>query len=368
METALLVIIGLYFLEHLVFFLGMIRNYRTPKAELTADNLPAVSVIVSARNEEKNIGQCIESLVRIDYPREKLEIILVNDRSTDKTGEIMLGYGSKHPFILYFEPEPSSGKLKGKTNALSQAIIKSNGEIILTTDADCAVKPAWVREMVRNYDAGTGVAATYTIIEPENIYSAIQSFDWIYLLTIASGSDGINLPLSCVGNNMSFRRKAYDEVGGYENIKFSVTEDFMLLKTIRDKTKWKTKFPVNSKILNYTLPCESFKELYRQKKRWGRGGLDIRFIGYIVGLLGWSSGAAMLLGWLFVSPFTYLMIVLMKILIDLLFVLPVVIRFKVYKVLLYLPFFEIYFALYAFLMPFILLFDRDVVWKEQKFR
>jgi len=368
METVLLVIIGLYFLEHLVFFLGMIRNYHTPKIELTDDKLPAVSVIVSARNEENNIGQCIESLVRIDYPKGKLEIILVNDRSTDKTGEIMLGYASKHAFLMYIEPEPAAGKLKGKTNAISQAIKKSKGEIIFTTDADCVVKPTWVKELVRNYDADTGVAASYSIIEPGSINSAVQSLDWIYLLTIASGSDGINLPLSCVGNNMSFRRKAYYEVGGYENIKFSVTEDFMLLKTIRDKTKWKTKFPVNSKILNYTLPCESFKELYRQKKRWGRGGLDIRFIGYIAGLLGWSAGAALLLGWLFVNPFTYLMIVLMKLLMDLLFVLPVVIRFKFYKVLLYQPFFEIYFALYAFLMPFILLFDRDVVWKEQSFR
>lgn len=368
MELVLLAIIGMYFLEHFVFFFGMLTNYRFSKIALSDNQLPVVTVVVSARNEEKIIAKCIESLLRIDYPSEKLEILLVNDRSTDRTGAIMLEYASGQAAVKYFEPDPPAGRLKGKTNALSQAIKKSKGEIILTTDADCLVKPTWVREMVRNYDADTGVAASYSIIEPTSINSAVQSLDWIYLLTIASGSDGISLPLSCVGNNMSFRRKAYDEVGGYENIKFSVTEDFMLLKTIRDKTRWKTKFPVNYDILNYTLPCGNFVELYRQKKRWGRGGLDIRFIGYIVGLLGWSTGAAVLFGWLFVAPVNYLLVVLLKLLIDLLFVLPVVSRFKVYRVLLYLPFFEVYFALYAFLMPFILLLDRDVVWKEQKFR
>jgi len=155
-------------------------------------------------------------------------------------------------------------------------------------------------------------------------------------------------------------------VGGYENIKFSVTEDFMLLKTIRDKTKWKVKYPLNENIVNYTLPCATGKELYRQKKRWGRGGLDIRITGFLVGLIGWSSAVVMLFGWLFAGLAPYLLFVISKLVIDLLFVLLPAVKFKSYKVFLYLIPFEIYFALYAIFMPFILLFDRQVVWKEQK--
>lgn len=366
MEKILYIVIALYFLEHLVYFLGMIRNFNSRKVTFEENDYPFISVIVAARNEEQNISSCIESLLKLEYPSEKLELIIINDRSTDDTGQIIKSYAEKNPSLIYMETEPSQSRLKGKTGALNQAIGKSKGEIIFTTDADCVVKPSWLKEMVRYFDDKTGVVNSYTIVEPKNLYHGFQSFDWLYLLTIASGADGINNQLSCVGNNMSYRRKAYDEVGGYEKVKFSVTEDFMLLKTIRDNTKWKVKFPVDEKIMNTTLPCGDLKELYRQKKRWGRGGLDIRITGFLVGLIGWSAGTLMLGGWLLGCLSAYLFFIISKILIDMLFVMPAAAKFKILKVFSYIIPFEIYFALYVFVLPFILLFDRTVVWKEQK--
>jgi cellulose synthase/poly-beta-1,6-N-acetylglucosamine synthase-like glycosyltransferase len=366
MATILYIIIAFYFLEHIVYFFGMLRNMKREKMNFSENEYPSITVIVSARNEEQNILACVNSLIKLEYPREKLEIIVINDRSTDKTGEIIKSFSANHPELIYMETEDTSGRLKGKTAALSQAIEKSKGEIIFTTDADCEVKPAWLKEMVRYYDDNTGVVNSYTVIEPKNLYHGFQSYDWLYLLTVASGADGINNQLSCVGNNMSYRKTAYEEVGGYEKIKFSVTEDFMLLKTIRNNTKWKVKFPVDEKIVNLTLPCSDYKDLYRQKKRWGRGGLDIRLTGFIVGLIGWSAGAAMLGGWIVGTLWAYCFFVISKILIDILFILPVVVKFRLVKVFLYVIPFEIYFAFYAFALPFILLFDRTVVWKEQK--
>jgi len=366
METTLYILLILYFTEHLVYFFGMLANLKKGKAAFSEKTYPFVSVIVAARNEETNIGVCMESLLKLDYPHEKLEIIIMNDRSTDRTGEIVKSYLSSNPGLVYIEAIETEGRLKGKTRALVQAIKKSRGEIIFTTDADCTVKASWVKEIVKYYDENTGVVNSYTIIEPKSIFSGFQAYDWLYLLTIASGADGLNNQLSCVGNNMSYRRKAYDDVGGYENIKFSVTEDFMLLKTIRDKTKWKVKYPVNENVVNYTLPCIDSKELYRQKKRWGKGGLDIRITGYLVGLIGWSSAAVVLFGWLFAGLEQYLLFVFSKLVIDVLFVQLPAVKFKTCKVLIYLIPFEIYFALYAFFMPFILLFDRQIVWKEQK--
>ena len=96
MDTILLIIIALYLLEHLIYFFGMLRNYNSQKVDYDESNYPSVSVIVSARNEEKNISSCIESLLKLDYPREKLEIIIINDRSTDKTGEVIKAYSQKN--------------------------------------------------------------------------------------------------------------------------------------------------------------------------------------------------------------------------------------------------------------------------------
>ncbi len=363
MEIIFIAAFLIYFVEHFIFLIGLQKNLRYPFN--SNSEIPFVSVIVAAKNEEACIAQCIESLLKLDYPKEKLEIIVVNDRSTDRTADIMKSYTPDNPELKYIEIKEESGKLKGKTNALSVSINQAKGEIIFTTDADIEVKPSWIKEMVKYYENDTGLVSGYSIIHPDGFSQGIQAIDWIYLLTIASGSDGINKQISCVGNNMSYRRKAYDEVGGYENIKFSITEDFMLLQTIRKKTKWKTKFPVNIKCVNYTLPCVTFRELYNQKKRWARGGLDASFTGLLAGAVAWLGGAVTLLGWL--AGFKiYLILLAGKIITDLFFTLPVIIKFKEYKTLLYLPFFEIYFAVYVFLMPFILLFDSKVTWKEQK--
>jgi cellulose synthase/poly-beta-1,6-N-acetylglucosamine synthase-like glycosyltransferase len=364
MDIAIFTLLGIYLLEHLLLYAGLLVN--TKKADNAAAELPFVSVIVAARNEEDNIAACIRSLIQVDYPQEKLQVILVNDRSTDKTKDIMLSYTNENKILTYLDTTNTViGNLKGKTNALAMAIGEAKGEIIFTTDADIMVKPSWIREMMKYYDSKTGVINSFSTILPKNFFRGLQSFDWLYLLGLASGGDGLGHPISCVGNNMSYRKSAYDEVGGYEKIKFSVTEDFMMLQSIMKKTKWKSKFPVNIDIVNETYACLSLKELYRQKKRWATGGLDAHSAGMIAGAMAFLSGLVILFGWIAgLKP--YIAFVISKTVIDAFFVFPVVKEFKMWKAYLYLPFFELYFAVYVFLMPFILLFGGKVVWKEQK--
>jgi len=360
----LFAILAFYLLVHTGLIIGIIQNSK--KSANITEILPSVSIIVAARNEELNIGKCIESLLKLDYPHNKLEIILINDRSTDKTKETMISYTSQNHVLKYLETSEQAGNLKGKTNALAIAIKKSTGEIIFTTDADIQVRPTWVKEMIRYYDEDTGVISSFSTIKPKNLWWGIQSFDWLYLLGLAAGGNGIKLEISCIGNNMSYRRKAYEEVGGYENIKFSVTEDFMLLHTIRKKTKWKAKFPVNIDIMNDTYPCIDIMELYRQKKRWMRGGMDSDSTGVTVGVAEWLASTAVLFGWLFTDISSYLLFVISKILIDAVYVIIPAVKLKMVKVYMYLLFFEIYFIVYSFLTPFILTLGGKVVWKEQK--
>lgn len=362
MENILYLFLAFYFLFHLTLLVGIVLNTRKP-AE--SSYRPFVSVIVAARNEQEYIGNCIESLLKLDYPHDKLEILLVNDRSTDSTRDIMLKYAEKNPVLKYIEIENVEGKLKGKTNALSVAVRQAKGEIIFTTDADITIKPTWVGEMVKYYDDQTGVVSSFSTIQPKNINWGMQSFDWFYLLGLAAGGDGIGFPMSCLGNNMSYRKSAYDAVGGYENIKFSVTEDFMLLHTIRNKTKMKTSFPVDTNVMNATFPCKNIREIYRQKKRWGRGGLDSASASILAGGVAWLSAFCMAFG-IFAGFIPYLTFVVGKALVDCLFILPMVREFRMWKVYLYLIPFEIYFTVYILLSPFIIFVGKKVVWKEQK--
>lgn len=363
MEQIFYIIIGLYALMHFLMLIGVLRNKKRPAQN---NYEPVVSVVISAKDEEDSIEDCIKSLLDMDYPYDKLEIVLVNDRSVDRTKEIMTRYSSSNPHIKYVEITEERGKLKGKANALAHALKTVTGEVIFTTDADIKVNKKWIREVLNYYSINTGVVAGYSVIEPRNMFWGVQSIDWLYLLTVASGGDGIGVPISCVGNNMSYSKKAYDEIGGYENIPFSITEDFMLLQKIHKTGKYKTYFPVNKNTMNVTLPCLTLKQLIRQKKRWSKGGLGEINPGMLVGLFSILTGIILLFGWLFTGWQSYLILVLVKTVTDLIFLFPAAKEFRLMKSIRYLLFFEYYFALYVVTLPLLLAIDWKVVWKDQK--
>jgi len=363
MDIVIYSILALHVLIHLAMLVGLINNTKKP-AESNYE--PRVSIVICAKDEEDSISDCIDSLLELDYPNGKLEIILVNDRSVDKTKEIMLRHAAGNSVLKYLEITESIGKLKGKANALAQALKTVTGEIIFTTDADIKVNKKWVREILNYYDENTGVVSGYSVIEPKNLVWGIQSVDWLYLLSVASGGDGIGIPISCVGNNMSYRKKAYNEVGGYENIKFSVTEDFMLLQNISKKTSYKTKFPVNNDTKNITLPCLTLKQLSGQKKRWAAGGLGAPNWGVLVGIFSWIAGAVLLSGWAYLCWQTYLAFLIIKLISDSLFLFPAIREFKMFKAYIYVIAFEIYFAIYVIITSLLLVTGRGVVWKDQK--
>jgi 1,2-diacylglycerol 3-beta-glucosyltransferase len=364
MTTIVLSILGIYVLMHLIMLAGIIVNKRRRG---TSAIEPFVSIVICAKDEEDSIENCIKSLLELNYPKEKLEIILVNDRSKDRTEEIMKAYVSQHTQLKYYSASESTGRLKGKANALEQGLRLVTGEIVFTTDADIEVNRNWVNEILKYYDENTGVVAGYSVIIPDGFFNSLQSADWLYLLSVASGGDGVGVPISCVGNNMSYRKEAYDKIGGYSNIKFSVTEDFMLLQKIHKNSGFsETRFPVNNETKNITLPCMDLKHLFSQKKRWAAGGMGEFNFGIVVGAFSWLTGVIVLSGWTFLNIETYLFFLLAKLLTDTIFLLPAINEFKMHKVLLYMIPFLFYFAVYVLITSALLVIDRKVVWKDQK--
>lgn len=361
MELIAFIIAALFIFLHLFLFAGLIINSRNSDK---SDFQPLVSLVICAKDEELHIEECIKSVINLNYPADKIQVLLVNDRSQDRTKEIMLKYVNQYSQLNYLEITEQKGILKGKANALEQALKHTIGEIIFTTDADIKVNPNWIRRMLDYYDEVTGVVAGFSVIEPNGLFYTLQSIDWLYLLSVASGGDGIGIPISCVGNNMSYRKKAYEQIGGYANIKYSITEDFMLLQKIhRNSSYKKTKFPIDSNTVNITLPCQSIKQLFRQKKRWALGGMDAFNLGIVIGILSWLYGAVILFGWLFLPLNIYLMLFASKLLSDFIFILPAVIKFKMFKVLFLIPLFEIYYSAYVIITSVLILIRRDVIWK-----
>jgi cellulose synthase/poly-beta-1,6-N-acetylglucosamine synthase-like glycosyltransferase len=361
-ELIFAIVIGLYFIQSLIFIIGIQKTF--PKID--TNKLPSASVIVACRNEENYILRCLSALNELEYPEGKLEIIIVDDNSTDRTGVIIDEFIADKPLFRKIITKKEIGKLKGKTNALANAVEIANGEIILTTDADCAVSKNWAKTIVSYYQKDVAVVNGFTSQETKDYFTGMQNLDFLYLLTVSSGTINLKKPLSCMGNNMSYRKSVYTEVGGYESIPFSVTEDFNLLMAIHELKKYKIIYPFDNEGMVVSKPCKSIVELYNQKKRWAVGGLKAPLVGFVVVGTGFLTHTMILLSPFFFSSSAFILI-FFKLLIDFQLLYFVTKKLRNEKSMKYFFQFQLYYLLYVIMLPISVLLSQKVVWKGREY-
>ena len=361
-EIIFLIFLCGYFIQSVLFIIGINKNFPKIKDE----EVPTAAVIVAVRNEEKNITRCLNALDKLEYADGKLEIIISDGHSTDSTVQIVDDFIQGKPKFKRISAEPEKENLKGKANAIDSAIRTTEADVILTTDADCEVDPLWVKTICSYYREDVGIVNGFTTQTTYNGFSGMQALDFVYLLIVASGTINLNHPISCIGNNMSYRRKAYLETGGYEKLPFSVTEDFNLLMAISRLGRYKIIFPMDKNALVTSLPCTGVNELYHQKKRWGVGGLGAPLKGFVIMLFGLVVNLCILLSPFFFSP-AVLYFIIFKLAIDLFVLYPVHERLGIKSHLKYFLWFELYFIIYVVLLPVIVITSRKVVWKGKEY-
>ena len=353
---------ALYVTQTLIFIVGLSKKF----PRLDDEDLPEASLVIAARNEEKNILRCLEECDKLEYPDNKLEIIIVDDKSTDRTREIIEDFIKDKPKFKCITARDPVGNLKGKANAIDSGIEIAKGKIILMTDADCAPNPRWAKTIASYYFDKVAMVNGITDQESNSQFEGAQALDFIYLLGIAAGAINLEKPLSAIGNNMSFLKKAYNEIGGYKNLPFSVTEDFTLVMAIFNLKKYKLVYPLDADGVVVSKPCETLNELYNQKKRWAVGGLDSDITGFSVMGSGFTSKICLLLTPIFFSPFA-LFLSALKIFADFSYLYFLTSRLKLSSKLKYFFAFEIYFTLYVIALPFIVAINRKVIWKGREY-
>ena len=146
-ESIIITLLAVYALRMLYFAVGARKENSKMLNEIAAGSEPMVTIVVPARNEEARIEDCIRSIARNQYPREKFEIIAVNDRSEDETGQLLESLKREIPNLSVIHNDKSKAikNLQGKPGALQLAINSCRGTIILMTDADCTVSETWIR-------------------------------------------------------------------------------------------------------------------------------------------------------------------------------------------------------------------------------
>ncbi len=145
--TIVIVLICVYTLRHYVFTLNRVfGRQRQPYADVDCADWPFVTVLIAAHNEEAVIADCIQALLQVDYPPERLKLVPVNDRSTDRTREIIDDFVERYPGRIH-PFHRTSGK-PGKAAALKDAMAFVQGEVFLVFDADYLPGKALIRELV----------------------------------------------------------------------------------------------------------------------------------------------------------------------------------------------------------------------------
>ena len=234
---------------------------------------PKVSVVVAARNESRNIQMLLTSLVNQSFPQDRYQIVVADDQSTDDTAEKISIFAEKWSNVVYLSVANRDKARSPKKNALTQAIQASDGEIILTTDADCVVPQFWIESMVACFEDGIDMVAGYSrpkILDwkKANFIQKYEYFDVFAIFAAAAGALGIGKPFSCSGQNLAYRKSAFDEVGGFSSIANLISgDDVNLMQLMRNAGK-KTAFAINAHSFVYTKPIDSIESFFNQRSRW----------------------------------------------------------------------------------------------------
>ncbi len=243
-----------------VFLLITFFEERPPIKKLKI--FPSVSVIVPAYNEEESIGKTIESLMALDYPKGKLEIIVVNDGSKDRTKEVAERFfHKKNPFRLLLLNQKNSGKASALNNGISHA----NGEFTACLDADSMVRSDTLKEMIcyffeKNIAA---VAPIMKVYKPETALQKLQALEYLlytFLKNIFSSMDSIHVTPG------PYRKDAIKRIGGFDES--SIVEDQEIGYRLQ-RNHYRILQSTAGEVL--TIAPRNLKEFYRQRCRWFKG-------------------------------------------------------------------------------------------------
>ncbi len=329
--TLLLILFGsAYAILIFCFFVGWVRlPLHKGEDNPLSSNLhmhgviPFVSVVVAARNETSRIMPLLEALSAQDHPRDKFEVLVVDDHSEDGTADVVNQWIEKASLARETSPTMDLKLLSaaalnatsahdttsirgiattidnttangstiahattgGKKHALTLGIHQASGEIILTTDADCLPAPGWISGMSRPFsDPAVKMVLGPVRLRGTGMFGQLQELEFLSLMGITGGAAGLGQAVMGNGASLGFRRQAWLEAGGYaSHAKFSSGDDVFLLHAVKKQQPHATspegaanptvQFQNNRGAIVETEAVRGLWDFFRQRGRWaGKAG------------------------------------------------------------------------------------------------
>lgn len=257
---------------HLVFFRWLLGGLRKSAPTQKSQIPSSVTVVVAARNEERNLRSLIPILLAQEHSGIELQVVVVDDRSDDGTPPLLSSYADRIDSVRVDSLPPGIGP---KKHALARGLQLARGEIILQLDADNVPGPQWVAEMARHFGPTTGCVCGLVLHGPRGRQTpewfhgiwALEATGWA---AVQNAAIGAGMPISANGGNLAYRRKAFDAVNGFRAHQHVVSgDDDFLVQALADSGTWDVVSVQTPASWVETEPPGDWHQVWEQRKRWG---------------------------------------------------------------------------------------------------
>ena len=263
----ILIFMAIYTAYMQIAFKHRTRKQKKNPVEKNYNYTPYVSILIPAHNEAEVIGKTIENISKIEYPH--YEIIVIDDRSTDNTAQVLENISKNYPLLKYFSRTKEA--FPGKSAVLNDALKIARGEAILVFDADARVKSDFLKELIPALEpqqVGAVQARKVIINREQNFLTRCQDNEMAVDTHFQVGRDSVKGAVELRGNGELIKRVALEDVGGW-NI-YTITDDLDLSTRMQIKG-WDVRFCPDICVYEEGVP--SYLPLLKQRRRWIEGSI-----------------------------------------------------------------------------------------------
>jgi cellulose synthase/poly-beta-1,6-N-acetylglucosamine synthase-like glycosyltransferase len=234
-----------------------------------------ISVIIPARNEAGNINNLLSSLEQQQYPADLFEVIIIDDHSNDDTWKLLSEFKTQKFQYRCLKLEdhiaqlPASGAFKKQ--AIAVGISQAKGDLIVTSDADCEFNPEWLESIAAYYETTDAacMAAPVALFGKRGLLEVFQSLDVITMQGITAAAVSSKLHMMCNGANFIYKKKVFEQVGGFSGIdNIPSGDDMLLMQKIHERYPEKIFFLKSKSAIVQTAPTCTWREFLNQRIRW----------------------------------------------------------------------------------------------------
>jgi len=242
------------------------------KVEANSKLSTKISIIIPARNEEENIGYCLQSIIEQSYPAHLFEVLVVDDHSTDNTAAIIKSYASHNVKLISLKDYLSANEINSyKKKAIEISIQQSNGELIVTSDADCIFPKNWLTTIASFYESKRPafIVMPVLISYGKKMIEVFQSLDFMTLQGITGASVHKKFHSMCNGANLAYTKEAFIAVNGFKGIdNIASGDDMLLMHKIYNQFPNNIEYLKSREVIVTTNPVSTIQDFFNQRIRW----------------------------------------------------------------------------------------------------